>query len=64
MRNNPDDLSNQLLAKIEKLLKQEMKHTKAYHKITAGTADIVQGRNECASYLDFMIKKWKQELGL
>ena len=64
MRGDPDDLSNQLLAKIEKLLKQEMKHTKAYHKITDGTADIVQGRHECASYLDFMIKKWKEELGL
>ena len=69
MRNNPDDLSNQLIAKIKKWLKDECKaHDKFVKRVENGEhaidicddPEVFYGRNECASCLLQQIKKWEK----
>tara|TARA_B100000941_G_C28005681_1_gene302750 strand:+ start:259 stop:474 length:216 start_codon:yes stop_codon:yes gene_type:complete len=69
MRNNPDDLSNQLIAKIKKWLKKECKtHDKFVKRVENGEQAIdicddpeaLYYRNECASDLILQIKKWEK----
>ena len=68
MRNNPDDLSNQLLAKIEEWLEKIKKETE--DSGTQGTkAETTQeliflGYFECCQVLLENIETWKEELGL
>ena len=67
MRGNPDDLSNQLLAKLEELLKEQAKNTEEFvdaKKYFETNDDIYIGWNECSKSLLNQIEKWKQELGL
>ena len=59
MKEYSNDKSNYLLSKIEIWLIREMKNSGEYHKVTDGTADILQGRYESASCLQYMINKWK-----
>ena len=64
MYGNPDDLSNQLIAKIVKHCKAEIEINKEHHwsTITDGTGDICQGRLEFAEGLLDNVDKWKREL--
>ena len=73
MRGNPDDLSNQLLAKIEKWLKYEVKQYKEFSKridkgedpiIVWDSPEVFFGRNECSKHLLEEIETWKEELGI
>ena len=64
MRGNPDDLSNQLLAKIEEWLESELSDYETY-KEYVGSVDsfehgIVAGRAEYSEYLLDQIEKWKK----
>ena len=65
MRNNPDDLSNQLLGKIKFWLKgeiQSVKHNPLYEDDDSRESGILEGRLECADGLLNQIKKWEKEL--
>ncbi len=73
MRNNPDDLSSQLLTKIKEWLKEQVEDTKEFVDAkdnnedwitTDGSDDIYIGWNECSESLLDQIEKWKQEIGL
>ncbi len=68
MRGNPDDLSNQVIAKIERWLKQEISHqapvVDGEEILTDGTEGISEGRYECAVSLLKQVEKWKKESGL
>jgi|TARA_R100001129_G_scaffold173422_1_gene144954 hypothetical protein len=70
MRGNPDDLSNQLLAKIKKWLKHEVKQYKRICKrIDEGeepinvceNPEIFFFRSECSENLLEQIKEWEKE---
>ena len=70
MKNNPDDLSNQLLAKIKKWLKYEVKQYKEFSKsIDKGEDPIIVwdspeelfGRSKCSENLLDQIKEWEKE---
>ena len=65
MRNNPDDLSNQLIHKIKDWLKDEIKHNQPVvdgrEIMSDGTDDIIIGRHECAKSLVRMIKLWEND---
>tara|TARA_R100000388_G_scaffold27668_1_gene21530 strand:+ start:547 stop:774 length:228 start_codon:yes stop_codon:yes gene_type:complete len=71
MRNNSDDLSNQLVDKIKKWLKKETKSYKDIQKRIDGgehwenvcdEPQIFYGRNECAEGLLDQIKLWEKKL--
>jgi hypothetical protein len=70
MIGNPDDVSNQVIAKIEKWLKDEIKcqGKHPWHNgdemVDDDGGDICVGRAECAEGLLNSIKKWKKEVGL
>ena len=63
MRNNPDDLANQLVNKIKEHCDQEVEVNEEHpwHTITDGTGDICRGRLEFAEGLLEQIKKWENE---
>ena len=58
MRNNPNDLSNQLLNKIKTYLKNE---TNFITLLGEPVADILLGRQELAENLLEQITKWEEE---
>lgn len=67
MRNNPDDLSNQLIQKIKNWLESEIEHNQPVVDgrraiMSDGTADIIIGRHECAKSLKRMIHLWEKEV--
>ena len=67
MRNNPDDLSNQVVNKIKKWLKKEIKENDKYTYDDYNGFDdldvyLFRGRSECASGLLEQIKKWEKKL--
>ena len=66
MIGNPDDVSNQVIAKIERWLKHEVENTELTdEKLCENNDDfIVFGRRECAVNILIQIKKWKKEVGL
>ena len=65
MRNNPDDLSNQLVSKIKQCLREEISSSQpvidADEEVTDGTDDIIIGRYEYAEQLLKQITKWEKE---
>jgi|TARA_R110000824_G_scaffold125009_1_gene283900 hypothetical protein len=65
MRNNPDDLSNQLVNKIKVWLRGELSQIKKnpiYEEDDSRESGILDGRYECAEGLQEMIKQWEKEL--
>ena len=65
MRNNPDDLSNQLIAKIETWLRGEISGVRSHRhddEVDSRELGILDGRYECAEALQTKIKEWKKEL--
>jgi len=58
MRNNPDDLSNQLLNKIKTYLKNE---TNFITLLAEHDEDILLGRKEMAENLLEQITEWEKE---
>ena len=58
MRNNPDDMSNQLINKIKTYLKNE---TNFITLLDEHDEDILLGRKELAENLLEQIKKWEEE---
>ena len=65
MRNKPDDLSNQIIGKIKKWLKEEIKYNKPILEdedmMMLSDSEIHEGRNEVAQGLLKLIKKWEKE---
>jgi hypothetical protein len=64
MRNNPDDLSNQLIAKIKKEISSEIRTYKSHsHEddVDSRELGILDGRYEMAMQLKNLIKKWEKE---
>ena len=66
MRNNPDDLSNQLIQKIKDWLENEIERNQPVVDgrraiMSDGTADIIIGRHECAKSLKRMIHLWEND---
>ena len=64
MRNNPDDLSNQVIAKIKKWLRSEVKENNKYTYDDYNDFDdldvyLFRGRSECAESLLEQIEKWE-----
>ena len=68
MIGNPDDVSNQVIAKIERWLKHEISHqapvVDGEEILTDGTEGSCEGRYECAVSLLKQVEKWKKEVGL
>ncbi len=62
MRNNPDDLANQLISSIVEWLENEVENTELTEKILCESDDdcIHFGRKECAESLLNQIKKWEE----
>ena len=63
MRNNPDDLANQLISSIVEWLENEVENTELTEKILCESDDdfIHFGRQECAESLLNQIKEWQGE---
>ena len=64
MRHNPDDLSNQLIAKIKKEISSEIRTYKSHsHEddVDSRELGILDGRYEMAMQLKNLIKKWENE---
>jgi hypothetical protein len=66
MRNNPDDLANQLVNKIKKWLRAEIRENKPTDEtpvfdFECEDEQLCQGRTECAEGLLEQIKKWENE---
>jgi len=64
MRNNPDDLANQLISSIVEWLENEVENTELTEKILCESDDddfIHFGRHECAESLLNQIKEWQGE---
>ena len=64
MRNNPDDLSNQLIAKIKKDLSSEISTYKSHsHEddVDSRELGILDGRYEMAIQIKNLIKQWKKK---
>jgi hypothetical protein len=64
MRNNPDDLSNQLIAKIKKEISSEIRTYKSHsHEddVDSRELGILDGRYEMAMQLKNLIKKWEND---
>ena len=63
MRNNPDDLSNQLVNKIKVWLRGELSQIKKnpiYEEDDSRESGILDGRYECAENLLEQITKWQE----
>lgn len=65
MKNNTDDLANQLIQKIKSWLKEEIEHNQpvvdGIEIMSDGTEDIIIGRHECAKSLKRMIHLWEND---
>ena len=64
MRNNPDDLSNQLIAKIKKEISSEINTYKSHsHEddVDSRELGILDGRYEMAMQLKNLIKEWEKK---
>jgi len=64
MRNNPDDLSNQLIAKIKEEISSEIKTYKDHgyeDDIDSRELGILDGRYEMAMQIENLIKNWENE---
>ena len=63
MRNNPNDLSNQLISKIKNWLEHEVENTELTdEKLCENNDDFICfGRRECAVNILIQIKKWENE---
>ena len=64
MRNNPDDLSNQLIAKIKKEISSEIKTYKSHsHEddVDSRELGILDGRYEMAIQIKNLIKQWEKK---
>ena len=66
MRNNPNDLANQTIAKIKTWLRGEISDVRRSHPTHDVEPDrhelgILDGRYECAQNLLEQIKKWEKE---
>jgi len=64
LRNNPNDLANQLIAMIKKEISSEIKTYKSHsheEDIDSRELGILDGRYEMALQLKNSIKKWERE---
>ena len=64
MRDNPNDLANQLIAMIKKEISSEIKTYKSHsheEDIDSRELGILDGRYEMALQLKNSIKKWEKE---
>tara|TARA_B100001113_G_C21072610_1_gene606217 strand:- start:801 stop:1016 length:216 start_codon:yes stop_codon:yes gene_type:complete len=64
MRNNPDDLSNQLIAKIKKEISSEINTYKSHsHEddVDSRELGILDGRYEMAMQIKNLIKEWEKK---
>lgn len=64
MKNNPDDLSNQLIAKIKKEISSEIRTYNSHsHEddVDSRELGILDGRYEMAMQLKNLITKWENE---
>ena len=62
MRNNPDDLANQMLQKVKYYLQGEVDNTELDEDIMVSAEDgILVGRKELAESLLNQINKWENE---
>lgn len=62
MRNNPDDLANQLIQKVKDYLQEEVDNTELDEDTMEGAEDgILVGRKELAEVLLWKIDKWENE---
>ena len=62
MRNNPDDLANQMLQKVKYYLQGEVDNTELDEDIMVSAEDgILVGRKELAESLLLQMEKWEQE---
>ena len=62
MRNNPDDLANQLIQKVKDYLQEEVENTELDEDTMEGAEDgILVGRKELAESLLNQINRWESE---
>ena len=64
MRNNPDDLSNQLIAKIKKEISSEIRTYNSHsHEddVDSRELGILDGRHEMAMQIKTLIKEWEKK---
>jgi len=62
MRNNPDDLANQMLQKVKYYLQGEVDNTELDEDIMVSAEDgILVGRKELAESLLSQMEKWEKE---
>ena len=62
MRNNPDDLANQMLQKVKYYLQGEVDNTELDEDIMVSAEDgILVGRKELAESLLLQMEKWENE---
>lgn len=64
MRNNPNDLANQLIAMIKKEISSEIKTYKSHsheEDVDSRELGVLDGRYEMALQLKNSIKKWEKE---
>jgi len=64
MRNNPDDLSNQLIAKIKKEISSEIStYNNHSHEddVDSRELGILDGRYEMAMQIKNLIKEWEKK---
>ena len=64
MRNNPNDLANQLIAMIKKEISSEIKTYKSHsheEDVDSRELGILDGRYEMALQLKNFMKKWEKE---
>ena len=64
MRNNPDDLSNQLIAKIKKEISSEINTYKSHNHeddVDSRELGIFDGRYEMAMQIKNLIKEWEKK---
>ena len=64
MRNNPDDLSNQLIATIKKEISSEIKTYRLHNHeddVDSRELGIFDGRYEMAMQLKNLIKEWEKK---
>ena len=62
MRNNPDDLANQMLQKVKDYLQEEVDNTELDEGTMESAYDgILVGRKELAESLLLQMEKWEKE---
>ena len=64
MRNNPDDLSNQLIAIIKKEISSEIKTYRLHNHeddVDSRELGILDGRYEMAMQIKNLIKEWEKK---